>query len=110
MQALPFPSKSLGYAQFAAGGVDASTLVSTATFGGQPGAGIPPGTTHLLITPAAQAIRWRDDGTAPTTAVGYPLAVAAELIYSGSNMGNLRLISQVAGAVVNIVAFGSGPF
>ena len=110
MQALPFPAKSLGYAQFAAGGVDASTLVSTATFGGQPGAGIPPGTTHILIQPAAQAIRFRDDGTAPTTTVGYPIAVGTEFIYAGSAMSQLRLISQAAGAVVNLVAFGSGPF
>jgi len=110
MQSLPFPAKSLGYAQFAAGGVDASTLVSTATFGTSAVAGIPSGTTHLLITCAAQAIRWRDDGTAPTAAIGYPLAIGTELVYAGSAMGQLRLISQAAGAVVNIVAYGSGPF
>ena len=108
MNALPFPCKSLGYAQFAAGGVDASTLVSTATFGSNP-AGIPNGTTHILITCAAQAIRWRDDGTAPTTAVGYPLAVGTELVYAGSGLAQLRLIAQSAGAVVNMAAYGSGP-
>jgi hypothetical protein len=96
--------KALGYAQFAAGGVDTSTLVSTAQFAGA-AAGIPNGTAKLLITVAAQAIRWRDDGTAPTTAVGYPLAVGTELVFTG-NFSQLRLISQVAGAVVNMVAYG----
>lgn len=97
--------KALGYAQFAAGGVDTSTLVSTATFGGQAAAGIPNGTTKLLIQCAAQAIRWRDDGTAPTAAVGYPLAVGVDFVFTG-NFANLRLIAQSAGAVVNLVAYG----
>ena len=110
MNALPFPCKSLGHAQIAAGGVDSSTLVSTATFGASAVAGLPLGTTFLLITVTAQAVRWRDDGTAPTTAVGYPLPVNTELVYSGTGMGQLRLIGQVAGAIVNMAAFGSGPF
>jgi hypothetical protein len=96
--------KALGYAQFAAGGVDASTLVSTAQFGGA-AAGIPSGTTKLLIQCAAQAIRWRDDGTAPTAAVGYPLATGVDLVFTG-DFTRLRLIAQVAGAVVNLVAYG----
>lgn len=96
--------KDLGYAQFAAGGVDTSTLVSTATFGAGP-AGIPNGTQKLLIQCAAQAIRWRDDGTSPTAAVGYPLAVGVDLVFTG-NFSKLRLIAQSAGAVVNMVAYG----
>lgn len=97
--------RTLGYAQFAAGAVDSSTLVSTATFGGQPAAGIPNGTQKLLIQCAAQAIRWRDDGTAPTAAVGYPIAVGVDFVFTG-NFANLRLIAQTAGAVVNLVAYG----
>jgi hypothetical protein len=105
MQAGFLNDKALGYAQFAAGGVDASTLVSTATFGSAAGAGIPNGTQRILIQCAAQAIRWRDDGTAPTAAVGYPLAVGVDLVFTG-NFANLRLIAQVAGAIVNLVAYG----
>lgn len=96
--------QTLGYAQSAA--VDASTLVSSLTFQGQPGAGIPPGTVLLIVTPQTQAVRWRDDGTAPTAAAGYPLAVAIELRYDGANMAALRFISQVAGAIINVVAYG----
>lgn len=99
--------KSLGYAQAAAGAIDASTLISSLTFGSAAAAGIPPGTVLLLITPAAQAIRWRDDGTAPTTAVGYPLAVGSELRYTGNNLAALRVIAQTAGAVLNVVAYAA---
>lgn len=95
--------KPLGYAQAAAGAVDSSTLVSTLSFNGV--AGIPLGTQLLLITPEAQAIRWRDDGTAPTATVGYPLAAGSELRYTG-NPANLRVISQTAGAILNVVAYG----
>lgn len=98
--------RSLGFAQSAA--VDASTLISSLTFGSAAGAGIPNGTVLLIITPQTQAIRWRDDGTAPTAAVGYPLAVGAELRYTAADMQNLRVISQVAGAVVNVIAYKAG--
>ena len=97
--------KSLGYAQ--SGAVDASTLISSLTFQGQPGAGIPPGTAFMIITPQEQAIRWRDDGAVPTAAVGYPLPSGTELRYDGADMANLRVISQVAGAIVNVIAYAA---
>ena len=92
----------LGYAQLTS--IDSSTLVSTATFGGV--VGIPAGTVLLLVTPQTQAIRWRDDGTAPTAAVGYPTPVGAELRFTAASLPALRVISQVAGAAVNLVAYG----
>ena len=95
----------LGYAQ--SGAVDSSTLISSLTFGSAAGAGIPAGTALLLITPQTQAIRWRDDGTAPSATVGYPLAVGAELRYTGNGLAALRVISQTAGAVVNCVAYAA---
>lgn len=104
MQAGYVAEKSLGYAQ--SGTVDAATLISTLTFGSA-AAGLPNGTQMLLIQPQTQAIRWRDDGIAPTATVGYPLANGAELRYTGQ-FARLQVISQVAGAIVNCVAFGTG--
>lgn len=95
--------KPLGYAQSAA--VDAATALSTLSYAGV--AGIPAGTARLIIQPQTQAIRWRDDGIDPTTAVGYPLAVGAELNYTGRNFTSIKVISQVAGAIVNVVAYGT---
>lgn len=99
-----YSDQSLGYAQSAA--VDASTLISSLTFGTAAAAGLPSGTLLLLIQPQVQAIRWRDDGIAPTATVGYPLAVGAELRYTGNGRNQLRVISQTAGAIVNVVAYG----
>ncbi len=98
--------KDLGYAKIAAGGADTATLISSLTFQGQGAAGIPPGTKLILISPETQAIRWRSDSGTLTTANGYPVAVGGELRYTGAQMGQLQVISSVAGAAVNVYAFG----
>lgn len=97
-----------GYAQSGAGAIDTAQSLNILTFGNLGTAGIPFGTALLVIQPQGQAIRWRDDGIAPTAAVGYPLAVGAELRYTGSKMGQLQVISQTAGAVINVVAYAQG--
>lgn len=59
--------------------------------------------TRCIVTCEAQAVRWRDDGTAPTAAVGggYPLAVGAELRYDG-DLKKIQFIEQVSGAKLNV--------
>lgn len=94
----------LGYAQLTS--IDAATFISTATFGGSGVPGIPAGTKRILIQPQTQAVRIRSDGVAPTAAVGYPIAVGSEMRYNTGNFGALRIISQTAGAVVNLWALG----
>lgn len=94
----------LGYGQFAAASIDTSTLLSTISVNGV--VGIPLGTAFAIITPTAQAIRWRDDGTAPTTTIGYPLAVGAELRYDAKGFPAMRVIGQAANAVLNVTFYG----
>jgi hypothetical protein len=62
-----------------------------------------------LITPQTQAVRWRDDGTNPTAAAGYPLAVGAELEYDSANLPALKFIEQTASAAINIAYYGARP-
>ncbi len=54
-----------------------------------------------LITPETQAVRWRDDGVAPTASVGMPLAVGVTLQYDG-DLANIQFIEQTSGAKLNI--------
>lgn len=54
-----------------------------------------------LITPESQAVRWRDDGVAPTATVGMPLAVGVTLQYDG-DLTKIQFIEQVGGAKINI--------
>jgi hypothetical protein len=54
-----------------------------------------------LITPESQAVRWRDDGTAPTAAIGMPLAAGVTLQYDG-DLNKIKFIEQLASAKINI--------
>ena len=96
MTSATYPGRALGYQQFAAGAIDAATALT-----------IPTGTMFAIMTPAAQAIRWRDDGIDPTTAIGYPLAVGVELRYNSPSLSPLKVIAQVAGAILNVSYYGT---
>jgi hypothetical protein len=76
------------------------------SLGSSIGLTIPAKTSLILITPDAQAVRWRDDGTAPTASSGHPLAVGGELRYDSSGMESLRFIEQTAGAILNVTYYG----
>lgn len=86
--------KALGYQQLTS--LSASTALT-----------IPAGTVLALIQPEIQAVRWRDDGTAPTATVGYPLSTGSELQYTGAQLTALRFIEQSSGAKLNIVYYGA---
>lgn len=67
---------------------------------------VPAGTSLAKIIPETQAVRWRDDGTDPTTTVGNPLAVGVELQYTAGQLTVLRFIEQAASAKLNIEYWG----
>jgi len=54
-----------------------------------------------LITAESQAVRWRDDGIAPTATVGMPLASGGTLQYDG-DLTKIQFIEQTASAKINI--------
>jgi hypothetical protein len=57
-----------------------------------------------IITPETQAVRWRDDGVAPTTSVGMPLAAGVTLQYDG-DLSQIQFIEQAASAKLNITYY-----
>lgn len=62
---------------------------------------VPDGATLAIITPESQSVRWRDDGTNPTSSVGMPLTLLTTLSYDG-NLKNIRFIQQAASATLNV--------
>lgn len=66
----------------------------------------PVGTRRVIIQAEVQAIRWRDDATAPTATVGMLIAAGGELRYDGANMAAFRGIAATAGAIANISYYG----
>lgn len=54
-----------------------------------------------LVIAEGAPVRWRDDGVAPSTSVGMPLAVGVPLQYDG-DLNKIRFIQQSASGIINI--------
>jgi hypothetical protein len=81
-------TQCLGYQRIS--GLSASTALT-----------VPTGATLALIVAESQNVRWRDDGTAPTAAVGMPLAIGVSLSYDG-DLKAIRFIEVLASATLNV--------
>lgn len=62
---------------------------------------VPAGASMAVIVVEGQGVRWRDDGTAPTSTVGMPLAVGSSMNYDG-DMNKVQFIQQASGGILNI--------
>jgi hypothetical protein len=118
----PYTWHSLGYAQF--------TITSTAVanLGGAAVTGTPTNTAGTLaaipavcslsgsgccaaVTIETAAIRWRDDGTAPTASVGTPWTYytagtpTQPYIYCGETLANFQMIALSGTPVLNVEFF-----
>jgi hypothetical protein len=79
----------------------AATKLSSCT------AGIPKGANLAVIRTETQAIRYRDDGTAPTATIGQPILTADPPFVYLSTLSALQIIQQGASATVNVVFYKS---
>lgn len=86
------PRAYLGYQQITS--LSASTALTVPTGGDGQVA------TLVVIRVETQGVRWRDDGTAPTSSVGMPLTAGDTFTYSG-DLSRLRFIEQTASAKIN---------
>lgn len=79
----------LGYQQITSIGTAASLTV-------------PSGANFARISVSTAAVRWRDDGTAPTSTVGMPMSNNDEpMEYSGS-LSALQFIAQSGNPALNV--------
>lgn len=62
---------------------------------------VPAGSTRALIQCEGQSVRWRDDGTAPTAAVGQLLATGTILEYNGP-LAAIQFIQTAATATLDV--------
>lgn len=62
---------------------------------------VPASATFAVFVAEGQVVRWRDDGTAPTTSVGMPLATHTPMTYIG-NLAAFRVIETAASAKLNV--------
>ena len=65
---------------------------------------VPTGARWCIFTAETQAVRWRDDGTDPTAAVGMPVAVNVPTAYYG-DLNKIKFIEQTLSAKLNVAYF-----
>ena len=83
-------------------------ISSTAKALSEASGGIPKGATRAVISVATDALRWRDDGTAPTASVGIyvPVNGSVELPSLESIVG-FRGIRVTTDVTLNIAYYGA---
>lgn len=82
----------LGYQQIALSAVTPSFLT------------VPKDANFAMIIPEAQAIRYRDDGVAPTAIVGMPISANQIIAYDG-DLKAVQFIAVSAGAILNVLYY-----
>lgn len=66
---------------------------------------VPSGATVALIQAETKDVRWRDDGTNPTTSVGMIIPAGTSLFFTGS-LSAFRVIETAASAKLNVSYYG----
>lgn len=89
-----------GYVEPISGSYEQITSLNTAKGLTSP----PSGATMVMIQPETQSIRWRDDGTNPTSAVGMIVAAGDILFYTG-NFADIKFIEVSASAKINVTYY-----
>lgn len=88
----------LGFCQFTAA---AASLISASCSGG-----IPKNSVVAVIVAETANVRWRDDGAAPTNAVGMLMLAGGSLYYQG-DLTALQTIAVSGSPVVDISFYGT---
>ena len=67
---------------------------------------VPKGAKHALITAEVQAVRFTDDGTTPTLAIGLLLKVTDPPLFYAGDLHAVRVMNAVAGGLVKVLYYG----
>jgi hypothetical protein len=65
---------------------------------------IPGAAKYAFVTVSGANVRYRDDGTAPTSSLGMPVPVGSQLQYSGT-LSAIEFIQESTGAVLDIAFY-----
>lgn len=91
-------TQKLGYFQ-----IPAASLATAYALSSLP---IPKGAKYALIQVEASSVRWRDDGTAPTTTVGMIQAPTDGIVGFMANLQTLQFIAESGSPILDISFYG----
>lgn len=66
--------------------------------------GVPTGANMAYVEAESQAVRYRDDGTAPTASVGMPIPSGGAILYVGT-LSAVQIIEQTSAAKINVLFY-----
>lgn len=66
---------------------------------------VPAGATTAVIRTEAQSVRWRDDGTNPTSSVGMLMLAADQPLYYTGPLIKIKFIETTSGAKLNVTYY-----
>jgi hypothetical protein len=69
---------------------------------------VPDGASIAVVSVETKGVRWRDDGTNPTSSVGMPLSAGSERVFEVL-LDNLKFIEQEASATLNVMYYSINP-
>ena len=84
----------LGYQQISAATLATATALT-----------IPAGASVAVVQVDTASVRWRDDGTAPTNAIGMQMAAASTLAFGAASMKAVKFILATGGSPVLNVTY-----
>jgi hypothetical protein len=85
-------------------GVYVTSAATTSSMASLTSGSIPAGATMVYLVLETAAARYRDDGAAPTTSVGQPIAQNGTLFYSGT-ISAMKLIAQTGSPVLDMLFY-----
>jgi len=91
--------RPLGYQQITAGTLASATHLTLPTVPAN--SGLIPGYVVIQCETTSTSVRWRDDGTAPTSSVGMILSAGQELDYSG-DLTMIQFIAASGSPILNV--------
>jgi len=86
-----------GYQQITAATLASSTALTVPLVPGNPTRA-----TYAVISCEGDVVRWRDDGTAPTSTVGMILATFPDVLIYDGDLAALRFIRNSASSILNV--------
>lgn len=93
----PFDAEFVRDASLVPNGFEQITSLSSST-----ALTVPADSILAIISCEAQIVRWRDDGTAPTAAIGNRLAADSDNFGYNGDLAAIRFIEEVSGGILDV--------
>jgi hypothetical protein len=84
-----------------------NTVTTAQTLATIAGITIPDSVKSALVSVETQAVRYREDGTNPTAAIGHLIAAGGSITFDAATLRRVKLIQATATAVINITFYKS---